>query len=120
MKNTKLILGLILIVFFTNVSVNAQDFQGVTSYETPVVRRLSDYFDDEVQKRIEKSLVSGEIPVSLPKYVSGTKEEYVKVLREWAANHLELIKSEYHEKILGRAVKNKQKNKNECNKKDQH
>lgn len=70
--------------------------ESTTAAKIPIV--LTDYMN--LEKKIMTWTIAGDIPATLPKYEKGqTKEEYQKVLRNWAKNNLHLIKKEFHVKV---------------------
>lgn len=51
-------------------------------------------------KVIMQRSITGQIPEGFPKHVKGqTKEEYKKIMMDWARNHTEFIKDEYRNEI---------------------
>lgn len=66
-------------------------------------KRVSEYMSQE--KVIMARTIAGDIPASFPKHVEGqTKEEYRVIMKAWAKNNLNLIKKEYHAKVLEKAA----------------
>jgi hypothetical protein len=60
---------------------------------------VSDYMSKE--KQIMTWTIAGNIPASIPRHIKGqTKEQYNAILRTWAKNNMNLIKEQYHAKIL--------------------
>ena len=60
---------------------------------------VSDYMS--MEKKIMTWTIARDIPASFPKHVMGqTKEQYHLIIKNWAKNNLNLIKEEYHAKIL--------------------
>jgi len=107
MKNLKQSIALVALILLTSLSAKAQI--STTDIDGQVVAPVSkaDYMNLEMEAKIKAFLISGKIPASLPKYVSGTKQEYSKIVKDWAKDNLDLIKPEYHSKITGKAEKPK-------------
>ncbi len=75
----------------------------VTVNATPAQRpvKVSDYMS--LEKKIMAWSIDGKIPATLPKHKEGqTKEQYTGIIRDWAKNNLNLIKKEYHAKVLSK------------------
>ena len=109
MKTLQINLAVAGIFLMTSFTVNAQTSKENTPSTRPTVttkaiakkptRPVSDYMN--MEKKIMTWTIAGNIPATLPKYKKGqTKEEYHEVLRVWAKNNLNLIKNEYHAKVL--------------------
>lgn len=61
--------------------------------------RDSDYLG--MEKKIILWSIAGEIPSSFPKHIGGqTKDQYIIAIKGWAKNNLDLVKKEYHTKLL--------------------
>jgi hypothetical protein len=61
--------------------------------------RVSDYM--RMEKKIMSMTIAGDIPVNFPKHVDGqTKDEYKLIAKNWGRNNLNLIKKEFHVRIL--------------------
>jgi len=70
-----------------------------TATRTQRPAKVSDYMSKE--KQIMAWTIAGNIPTSIPKHIQGqTKQQYNVILRTWAKNNLNLIKEQYHAKIL--------------------
>ena len=109
MKTLQINLAIVGIFLMTSFTVNAQTNKGNTPSTRPIVtsktiaqkptRPVSDYMN--MESKIKAWIITGNIPATLPKYKKGqTKEEYQGILRAWAKNNLNLIKKEYHAKVL--------------------
>jgi len=62
-------------------------------------RKVSDYMS--MEKKIMAWTIAGNIPASAPKHEDGqTKDVYKSILKNWAKSNLNLIKPEYHDRLL--------------------
>jgi hypothetical protein len=67
---------------------------------------VSSYF--QFEKKIMAWTIAGNIPASVPMHVKGqTKDQYKTILMTWGKGNLNLIKEEYHAKILAFPAKAK-------------
>ena len=104
-------INLIIATFFvfTAFSSHAQSNNNpqVTTAGNPKLVK-TDYMNLELENNIKGYLISGTIPADLPKYTEGTtKEVYEETLRAWAKDNLQLIKKEYHTRLLADPKKKK-------------